>query len=44
LIELLFTIKKYVTHFVLHFRNFDCNGDIISSNFRLNVKYVIDEF
>jgi len=43
LIELLFTIRK-CDAFVLYFRNFDCNGDIISSNFCLNVKYVIDEF
>jgi len=43
-IELLFTIKKICDAFVLYFTNFYCNGDIVSSNFHLNVKYVIDEF
>jgi len=43
-IELLFTIKKICDAFVLYFTNFYFNGDIVSSNFHLNVKYVIDEF
>jgi len=42
--ELFFKIKKICDAFVLYFRNFYCNGDLISSNFSLNVKYVIDEF